>query len=95
VTTGCSGRILRRIERDFAASQRAQVERTLAALLPDSDAAGRERIQAAVLINAAGDPDRLERQAREVGIDWRDVLMGADLGFDDWPTRVDTFLDEG
>ena len=95
MTTGCSARIRHRIERDFAASQRAQVERTLGALLPESDVAGRERIQAAVLINAAGDLDRLERSAREVGIDWRDVLMGADLGFDDWPTRVDTFLDEG
>jgi hypothetical protein len=92
---GCSARIVRRIERDFPASQRAQVERTLGALLPESDHAGRERIQAAVLINAAGDPDRLEREAREVAIDWRDVLMAADLGFDDWPARVDAFLGEG
>ena len=47
-----------------------------------------------MLINAAGNPARLEREAREVAIDWRDVLVGADLGFDDWPTRVDAFLDE-
>jgi hypothetical protein len=62
------------------------------ALVPDSDDAGRERIQAAVLIVAAGRLDRLERQALEVSVDWRDVLMAADLGFDDWPMRVDAFL---
>ncbi len=89
-----SARVRRRITRDFPPSDRDQVERTLAALLPASDAAGRERIQAAVLIVAAGRMDRLERQASEVDIDWRDVLMAADLGFDDWPIRVDAFLDE-
>ena len=91
---GCSPRIVRRIARDFSPSQRAQVERTLGALLPESDPAGRERVQVAVLINAAGNPDRLEREAREVAIYWRDVLMAADLGYDDWPTRVDAFLGE-
>jgi hypothetical protein len=88
----CSDRIRRRIARDFAPGERAGVERTLGALLPGVDDAARERIQAAVLIVAAGRLDRLERQALEVDIDWRDVLMAADLGFDDWPTRVETFL---
>ena len=77
---------------DFGQSQRRQVERTLGALVPESDDAGRERIQAAVLIVADGDLDRLERAAGEVAIDWRDVLMAADLGFDDWPERVDAYL---
>lgn len=91
---GVSARIRRRIARDFAPAERNGVERTLASLLPASDAPGRERIQAAVLIVAAGRMDRLERQVREVDIDWRDVLMAADLGFDDWPMRVDAFLGE-
>ena len=89
-----SARIRRRIARDFAPAERAQAERTLESLLPASDPPARERIQAAVLIVAGGRMDRLERQAREVGIDWRDVLMAADLGFDDWPMRVDAFLGE-
>lgn len=87
-----SERVRRRIARDFGPGERAAAERTLAALVPESDAAGRERIQTAVLMVAAGDLGRLERQAREVAIDWRDVLMAADLGFDDWPARVEAFL---
>jgi hypothetical protein len=91
---GVSARIQRRIARDFATGEREQVERTLASLLPSSDGSARERMQAAVLIVAEGRMDRLEHQAREVDVDWRDVLMAADLGFDDWPMRVDAFLDE-
>lgn len=89
-----SERVRRRIALDFAPAQRQRVEQTLAGLIPDSDDTGRERIQAAVLIVAAGDLGRLARQTREVAIDWRDVLMAADLGSDDWPIRVEAFLGE-
>ncbi len=87
-----SDRIRRRVALDFVPSDCAQVERTLVSLGADGDPAGGERIQAAVLIIATGRPDRLERAARDVTIDWRDVLMAADLRFDDWPDRVDAFL---
>jgi hypothetical protein len=39
-------------------------------------------------------PGLRARGAGEVDIDWRDVLMAADLGFDDWPMRVEAFLGE-
>ena len=88
-----SERVRRRIARDFKVADHAQVERTLAALGSASDpVGGSERMEAAVLIIAAGRTGELERAAREVAIDWRDVLMAADLGFDDWPARVDAFL---
>ena len=89
---GTSDRILRRVERDFAAADRVAVGRVLGGLVPGDPPNARERIQAAVLIIAHGRLDGLERAAREVAIDWRDVLMAADLGFDDWPARVDAFL---
>lgn len=88
-----SDRIRRRVERDFAPHEHAAAMRTLDALLPDDEPRGRERIHAAVLVVARGRLDHFERAAREVAIDWRDVLMAADLGFDDWPRRVDAFLD--
>ena len=84
---------VRRIERDFPASQhaagRADARRAAAGV-------GRRRPRAdpgrGAHQRAAGRLDRLEREAREVSIDCADVLMGADLGFDDWPSRVDAFL---
>ena len=87
-----SDRILRRVERDFAAADRVAVGRVLGGLVPGDPPNARERIQAAVLTIARGPLPELERAAREVAIDWRDVLMAADLGIDDWPARVDAFL---
>lgn len=90
-------RILRRIECDFAEGDVEAIAERLAAAtgepssLATSDA-GSERVQAAILILATGDIRRLIRECDEARKDWRDVLMAADLGFDDWPGRVDAFL---
>lgn len=90
-------RILRRIERDFPGGDVTAIAARLGAAtgepssLAASDA-GSERVQAAILILAAGDIERLIRECDEARRDWRDVLVAADLGFDDWPRRVAAFL---
>jgi hypothetical protein len=49
-------------------------------------------VQAAIVLLAAGDWRALERAAKDAEIDWRDVLVAADLGYEDWPTRLDDML---
>jgi hypothetical protein len=86
-------RLRKRIEHDF---EPGSVERVLERLesleLGSATDRGRERIEAAIVILAAGDWYAFERAARDAELDWRDVLMAADLGFDDWPQRLDDAL---
>jgi hypothetical protein len=86
-------RLRKRIERDF---EPGSVERVLERLesleLGSATDRGRERIEAAIVILAAGDWYAFERAARDAELDWRDVLMAADLGFHDWPQRLDDAL---
>lgn len=92
-----SGRIARRIERDFPAGDASTIAVRLDAATAgpwsqtDSEA-GRDRVQAAILMIAAGDVRKLIRECEEAQKDWRDVLMAADLGYDDWAVRVGEFL---
>jgi hypothetical protein len=91
---GLTARLAARLERDFTPGDRVAARRDLEALdLGDwriaSSAEGRERIQAAILLNARGDRARLAHEIREVAMDWRDVLVAADLGFDDWADQID------
>lgn len=51
-----------------------------------------ERIHAALVIRTAGDWYRFQQYVALAKSDWRDALMGADLGHDDWPTRLDALL---
>jgi hypothetical protein len=51
-----------------------------------------ERIQTAIVVVAAGDPDRLMSSATQAERDWRDVLVEAGLGNADWPERLDAEL---
>jgi hypothetical protein len=55
-------------------------------------AAQRERVQAAVVLLAAGDYAAFERSAEQAEIDWRDVLVAAGLAHGDWPERLDEQL---
>ena len=43
-----------------------------------------ERVQAAVVLLAEGHWPTFERQVTLAGTDWRDVLVAAGLGDDDW-----------
>ncbi|GAA3077709.1 hypothetical protein GCM10010448_69760 [Streptomyces glomeratus] len=51
--------------------------------------AASERIAAAVVILANGSVDKLLDAIRLMEIDWRDLLVGAELDDSDWPSRLD------
>lgn len=63
----------------------------------EADAIGRqdpERIQAALVIRSGGDWTHFEGMLHLVRMDWRDALLAADLGNDDWPHRLTAVLGE-
>jgi len=85
-------RLERRIQRDFGTSARPVIARLQSLELPlhrADDLAGLERIQAAVVLAAKGSWQTFEAQANLAEIDWRDVLVAADLADEDWPLRLD------
>lgn len=53
-----------------------------------------ERVHAAVVLASQGDHEMLEEQAILAEVDWRDVLVSADLAQDDWDGRLDRAVDE-
>ncbi len=78
---------------DFSAAAAEDALRRLGALnLAMAEEQSRERIQAAVVLLAAGDPDKLDYNARLAEADWRDVLVFSGLGDDDWPARLESEL---
>lgn len=86
-------RILARLELDFAVSKRDQAVYVIESVdIGDAENDGSERIQAAMLMVAGGNPDRLLEAATLAETDWRDLLMSADLGTEDWPARVEAYL---
>jgi hypothetical protein len=84
---GVSGRLRRRIERDFPAPGSAASVAEMAAAAGES-----ERIQAAVVLWGRGDLDRLRDACKLARLDWRDVLVRAGLADEDWRSRLDTEL---
>jgi hypothetical protein len=86
-------RLRARIERDFPrGSVQPVIERLEALDLGGVDEPGVERIQAAVVLLAAGDWYAFERAAHDAVIDWRDVLCAAGLENEDWPQRLEHAL---
>jgi hypothetical protein len=82
-----SERLRRRIERDFGEPGSAAAVIDMVAAADES-----ERVQAAVVLWAGGDLARL-RDARDLArLDWRDVLVRADLADEDWRLRLDAEL---
>jgi hypothetical protein len=93
-TSAVSERVERRVRRDFEPGTADAVLARLAALQlagAVSDA-GRERVQAAVVLGAGGRFAAFERQAALAETDWRDVLVAAALADDDWRARLDVEL---
>jgi len=45
-----------------------------------------------VVFCGRGDPGRLRDACELAKLDWRDVLVGAGLADEDWPSRLDTEL---
>jgi hypothetical protein len=73
----------------------AAAEDVLLDLFAMVDAEGRpvsERIQAAAVIVADGDLDRLAEARQLALIDWRDLLVLGGLAYEDWPERLDELL---
>jgi hypothetical protein len=88
-----SPRLTRWVEAAFASEP---AERVLAALrdLPDGVVGGQdpERVQASLVLAAAGSWDAFQLALAVAANDWRDALVGAGLGNADWPQRLDAAL---
>ena len=86
-------RLIARIMRDFTLEDASDVIGWLGGL--PEEAFGRqdlERVQAAPVLAASGDLRRFVTGVRLLRIDWRDVLVAADLAEGDWPERFDAEL---
>lgn len=90
-----SRRLAGRIEQDFSADSAAVIS-----MLHDVEGesfagdAG-ERVLAAVILISRGDTDRLVMALELMREDWRDLLMDAGLGSEDWASKLGAFLDPG
>lgn len=51
-----------------------------------------ERIQASLVIGTSGDWYGFQECLALARSDWRDALVGAGLGDEDWPSRLDALL---
>lgn len=89
-----SPRLRRRINVDFPQHVDVAVNRlhSLDQLVADSRQ-DPERMFAAVVRLAQGRLDKLDRATRLAREDWRDLLVGADFGNEDWPARLSAWLD--
>ncbi|MCW3817771.1 hypothetical protein ONA91_25300 [Micromonospora sp. DR5-3] len=89
-----SPRLRRRINADFPQHTNVVVDRlhSLDQLVTDSHQDA-ERMFAAVVRLAQGRLDKLDRASRLAREDWRDLLVGADFGNEDWPDRLAAWLD--
>ena len=82
-----SDRLRARITRDFPAPGSADEVALIVGGASDS-----ERVQAAIVLWAAGSLDRLLDSVALTAVDWRDTLVRGGLEHDDWPSRLDAEL---
>lgn len=89
-----SPRLRRRIDADFPRHADMVVDalHSLDPLVRDSRQ-DPERMFAAVVRLAHGRFDELDAALRLARQDWRDLLVGADFGNEDWPARLSAWLD--
>jgi hypothetical protein len=87
-----SERIKRRISRDYTPDDRQAVEEILIDLMSYMESKGidAERVIAATLLDAEGEPDKLLDAVQLARIDFRDILMGSGLEHADWRDRLET-----
>ncbi len=78
-----SARVVARVRKDFRAKEVEEALRELATTYSRGQAWN--RMQAAVVLKAAGDLRRLKRDVRESHNDFRGVLMGSGMENGDWP----------
>ena len=85
-----SARLDARVRRDFPPDRVVSVLNRLEALeLPSAENQSLERVQAAIVLAAAGDEGRLEQAFAQAETDWRDILVAADLADENWRERLD------
>jgi hypothetical protein len=94
VVVEISTRLLSRIQLDFPHHTQTVIDKlgTLDALVVQSGQ-DPERMLAAVVRCAAGRLDRLDRALADARLDWRDLLVAADLADHAWRTRLSAWLD--
>lgn len=82
-------RVLRLLHSDFA-----EDADLVAAVLEDVQSGNqdRERMIAAVVLAASGSLTELETQIALSHVDWRDVLVNAELAHGDWRSEIDRRL---
>jgi hypothetical protein len=86
---GVSPRLERRVRDDFPGDSADPVLARLGSLrLALAEKQSLERIQAAVVLLAGGDREKLDWAARRAEVDWRDVLVWSGLG-SNWEARLD------
>jgi hypothetical protein len=90
-------RLVRHVKRSFPpASQAATITALERVDLGDGRSAqpplGRERVLAAVLAIAHGDPTQLPTAIEIAERDWRDALVWGGYGSGDWSARLDALL---
>ncbi len=86
-------RLEARVRNDFSVAAANDALRSLGALnFEGIEPQGRERIQAAIVLLAGGDPAKFDHYVSLANADWRDVLVSSGLGDEDWPVRLDKEL---
>ncbi|MGW5445558.1 hypothetical protein [Streptomyces asiaticus] len=84
-----SDRIVRRVARDFP-DDHSEVMELLDDLIASLNSGqSPERLAAAVVLYARGRVDALMEGMQLAYQDWRDLLVEAGLGHDDWSERMD------
>ncbi len=92
-----TARLQRRIRQDFTAPAAAAEALRILDGLPaaagyDPQHFASERVQAAIVLSARGDPRRLHQAVDLALTDWRDLLVAAGLAQRDWPQHLDAAL---
>ena len=87
-----SARLEDRVRKDFGARADEALGRLATLSPPLAEKQSRERLEAAVVLLAGGDPMKLARAAADAERDWRDVVVWSGLGNGDWAARVDEEL---
>lgn len=92
--TTVSQRLQRKVQQEFG-SEAGTVLEVLVGVpesLPLGDLQAAERLQAAIVLPSEGDLEKFWDLVELAHIDWRDLLVAADLADEDWPTRLDLEL---
>ena len=83
-----SARVVARVRRDFPDPEVAALVTGWLDEWADAWGVPTDRVEAAVVLSAAGDPDRLLALLALAHTDWRDVLMATGFADEGWEQRM-------